>query len=163
MYVGDGIFICHEGPGMETSLVLGRPGTASGQWIIDSKTFNTTNNLFECIISKRKELLNKAYEILPKNCADWFASLSEQYAAQMALVDQNIKFNFLHGFDVNWGDNTYKVQVDNGAVKFTDLQTSTILHYLGCNAHLALPEDLLTENMRIKLKKYINEKMNQQI
>ena len=151
-----GIYQMWEGADTVIAKVLGRSGAASGQWLIDIDTFRMTNNLFECILNKRIELRNKAYEILDKSTADWYCTIDEQYAAQMALVDQGIPSIAMHAEDVNWHE-VFDINIKDDDVEFVDLNKTTILHYLGPNGHFAIPKYLRTPKMQEMINKYIKE------
>lgn len=146
-YKGNGIFHLIEGEDTAAYKVLGRAGAASGQWIINKDTFSLTSDLYNSIIKIRKELEFKAYEVLNKNEYKMFCSLSEQYAAQMALIDQGIESKLLSPQDVNW-HNAYTWVVNAGNVEIKDLEKTAIIHYLGSNAHIVLPKRLLTDRLK---------------
>ena len=151
-YNETGIYQLVEGGNTPVSKILGKPGAASGQWVINKKTFDKTFNLYNFILKNKQELIEKSKVVLDRKTAIWFCTVVEQYAAQVTLNKQNIITRNFEIEDVNWHEIfTYT----NGEIKYSD--KCKIAHYLGCNAHLTLPEDLLTDNLKQKKMKVENE------
>jgi hypothetical protein len=151
-----GIYHMKEGLDTLVAKILGQAGAASGQWIIDDNTFRMTNNLFECIVNKRIELREKAQRLLDKKDYNWYCTLDEQYAGQMALVDQGIPSLTFYPTEVNWHC-VFDVKIKGNDIEFVDLGKTTILHYLGTNSHLAVPKYLRTPAMIEKIKQYTKD------
>lgn len=138
-----GIYHMTEGLDSPVAKVLGYAGAASGQWIINKKTFSKTWNLYNYILINRQKLLEKSKVVLNREEAIWFATLVEQYAAQVTLKNQGIKSRQMDDSDVNW----HKIfTYSSNGIKYTN--NVIIAHYLGCNAHLVLPNNLLTKKLK---------------
>lgn len=128
--------------------VLGRPGLPSGQIIVDKETFLKLDNLYEKILIKQNELIIKANKTLTELDANWFISLSEQYAAQMVFIDSKINIEFMDISDVCFGEGLFDIEIKNHEVYIVNIMNTSVVHYFGKNGYLVCPKELHTENMK---------------
>lgn len=146
---GDGFNLLFEGHDDTVYKVLGRNGAASGQIIVDSQVFSTVKDvLYSGIVEKKKYLVERARKLLSNSGNyDWFCGLSEQYAALMYILDNNIKYGYLNTVDVSFGKECYSFKVVGNNIEFIDVSPK-ILHYFGRCAYFILPERLRTVKMK---------------
>lgn len=128
---------------------LGYPGVPSGQLIISRTLFEKCDNLYERVLLKQTELIERAQSELTETQAKWFVTLSEQYSAQAVMLDSDILIRPLSMFDVNFGVSAFEIEL-NDQVPIVKNGNSAITHYFGKNDYIFVPDKLKTPSMRFR-------------
>ena len=151
-YNNNAAWMLLEGNDTPVCKFLGYPGAPSGQLVIHRTAFAKCKNLYEKILLKQQELVSRAYSEMSTIEAGWFKNLSEQYAAQAAIIDCGVEIRALSVDDVCFGINAFAIKFIDGIMDVT-IGPSVITHYFGKNDYIFVPDKLKTTSMYEKISK----------
>jgi len=157
-YNDKNIFYCclENSPKEIKNIINNKNSINGGQILLSRNIYNKIKNIHDNLEKEKDKIENHINNNNYDYCYNWVIDdLIDQYALNNLLCNKNIEIQIFESKDISFGVDASYVNVLNNNI---DIKSRTkLLHYFSTFSYIFLPDNMLTNEMKIARNKKINQ------